>query len=175
MTVRVRVEKVLQGEVVPKEVNIFYFADLGGGSYSDPPVWTDLRAGQSEIFFLQGDNGKLRTICDGCRNCIIEVPTGTHYNFKAKEGLPIEDVIARLILSRGDHTTDSQLVKAIRHSWPVDRWGTLHFFNALKELSVAETSPEVQTVIAENLQNYTAKYGRLTTTKPCWQELIYQK
>src|SRR6185437_14876946 len=126
--VRVKVEQVLRGEVPQKEVDIFYFADMGGGSFSVAPVWRDLYAGHSEIFFLQRDHGKLRTICDGWRTCIIWVRTGSHYNFKAEPGLPVEDVITKILLSRGDQTTDKQMIDAIYHT--EGRWGTIPIFTA---------------------------------------------
>jgi hypothetical protein len=104
-TVRVRVEQVLQGEVQPKEVAIFYFSDVGPGESPVARVLGNLYTGHSEVFFLQRDNGKLRTICEGWRTCIMWVRTGTHYNFKTEPGLPIEDNIVRLFLTRGDQTS----------------------------------------------------------------------
>ncbi len=155
--VRVRVEQVLQGEVQPKELDIFYFADMGAGSFSVAPVWRDLYAGHSEIFFLQRDAGRLRTICDGWRSCIIWVRTGSHYNFKSEPGSLIEDVITKLLLSRGDHTTDKQLIDAIYH--PEWRWGTIPVFDALEQLAVQEKSPGVQAVICERLRNFQTHNG----------------
>lgn len=155
--VKVRVEQVLQGEVQPKQVDIFYFADMGGGSFSVAPVWRDLYAGHSEIFFLQKDGGRLRTICDGWRSCIMWVRTGSHFNFRAEPGSLIEDVISRLLLSRGDHTTDRQMIDAIYH--PEWRWGTIPVFNALEQLAAQEKSPAVQAVICERLRNFQTHNG----------------
>lgn len=141
-TVRVRVEQVLQGDVQSKEVDIFYFPHMGAGESSVARVMGDLYAGHSEVFFLQKDNRKLRTICDGWRSCIMWVRTGTHYNFKAELGLPIEDVIVKLLLSRGDHTTDKEMLDAIYH--PQQRWGSRPVSNALRQLLAQEKSPVVR-------------------------------
>lgn len=155
--VRVRVERVLQGQVQPKEVDIFYFPDMDAGDSPVARVLRDLYVGHSEIFFLQRDHGKLRTICDGWRTCIIWVRTGSHYNFKTEPGLPIEDAINRLLLSRGDHGSDEQMIDAIYH--PEWRWGTIPVFDALKELAAREKSPSVKAVICERLRNFQTRYG----------------
>jgi hypothetical protein len=149
--VRVRVEHVLQGEVQPKEVDIFYFSDLEAGESSVARVLGDLYAGHSEIFFLQRDRGKLRTICDGLRPCIIWVRTGSHYNFKIESGLPIEDIITKILLSRGDHTTDQQMADAIYH--PELRWGTLPLVNALEQLVAQEKSPYVRAIALDKIRS----------------------
>jgi hypothetical protein len=164
MRVRVRVEQVLQGEPPPKEVEIFYFTDLAAGESSVARVWRDLNAGHSEIFFLQRDYGKLRTICDGWRSCIIWVRTGTHYNFKPEPGTPIEDVITNILLRRGDHTTDEQMIDAMYH--PELRWGTLPIYNALKQLAVNEKSLAVRVVALERLRNFEIHYGPLRRATP---------
>jgi hypothetical protein len=161
-TVRVRVEHVLQGEVQPKEIDIFYFTDMGAGESAISRVMGNLYAGHSEIFFLQRDNGKLRTICDGWRTCIMWVRTGSHYNFKAEPGLPIQDVITKVLLSRGDHTTDKQMIDAIYH--PERRWGNLPVFNAFKQLVAQERSPVVRTVALEEIRNFEIHHG-----PPTWQ------
>lgn len=123
-SVRVKVEQVLQGEVAGKDADIFYSPDRGMGDSAVARVLGNLYTGHSEIFFLQRDNGKLRTICDGWRSCIIWVRTGTHYKSRPELG-PIEEVLVSVLLSRGDHTTDSQLPDAIYH--PELQWGTLPF------------------------------------------------
>jgi len=164
MTVRVRVEQVLQGEEHRREVDISYFTDLGAGSYSTARVWKDLYAGHSEIFFLQKDRGQLRTICDGWRSCILWVRTGTHYNFKAEPGAPIKDVIVKLLLSRGDHTTDQEMTDAIDH--PEWRWGNPPVFKAMKQLAADEKSPAVRTVALERIKNFERHNGPIAW-EPC--------
>lgn len=51
--VRVRVEQVLQGNVSAKEVNIFYFVDMGMIESSDAPLRGGIYAHHSEIFFCK--------------------------------------------------------------------------------------------------------------------------
>lgn len=156
-SVRVRVEQVLQGDVQSKEAEIFYFIDMGMIDTSVARVWRDPFPGHSEIFFAERDRGKLRTICDGWRSCIIWVRTGSHYNFQPEHGLPIEDVMTNILLSRGDHTTDSQMIDAIYH--PKLEWGTLPVFNAFRELAEHDPSPAVRAVAADQVQNFTRYFG----------------
>jgi hypothetical protein len=149
-TVRVRVEQVLQGDVQSKEVDIFYFPDMGAGESPVARVMGDLYTGHSEMFFLQRDHQKLRTICDGWRRCIMWVRTGTHYNFKADPLVSIEDNIVRLLLSRGEHTTDKQMLDAIYH--PPQRWGNGPVSKALRQLIAREGSPAVRAA-AQTVEN----------------------
>ncbi len=145
-----KVEQVLQGEVASLNFDVFYFADMGAGSFSTAPVWKDLYAGQSEIFFLQLDSGQLRTICDGWRSCIIWVRTGTHWNLKLNPLAPVEDNISKILLSRGDHTTEQQMLDAIYHSEM--RWGTEPVFNVLQHLAQYDGSPTVRTAALEKVK-----------------------
>lgn len=155
--VRVRVEQVLQGDVSAKEVNIFYFVDMGMIESSDAPLRGGIYAHHSEIFFLQTDGGRLRTICDGWRNCVLWVRTGSHFNFKIDHGLPVEDTIVRLLLSRGNHTTDKQMIDAIYH--PELRWGMALVYNALEQLAAREKSDVVRTIVREELRKLKETYG----------------
>jgi hypothetical protein len=72
---------------------------------------SDLNAGHSEIFFLQRNFGELRTICDGSRQCIFWVRSGSHYGFETSFSLG--DAIARVFLRRGDGASDEQMFDAI--------------------------------------------------------------
>ena len=68
--VRVRVEQVLQGDVLAKEADIFDFSYMDAGKSPFARITSSLYTGRSEMVFLQKDFGKLRTICDGWSNCI---------------------------------------------------------------------------------------------------------
>lgn len=155
--VRVRVEQVLQGDMPSKEADIFYFADMGTFESSDRPLRGGIYAGHSEIFFLQSDRGRFRTVCDGWRNCVLWVRTGSHFNFKIDPRLSIEDLIVRLLLSRGDHTTDKQMADSIDH--PELRWGTAPAYDALLQLVTHEKSEAVRMAAREELRKLQQAYG----------------
>jgi hypothetical protein len=154
--VRVRVEHVIQGDLAPKTMEIFYFVDRGASSGPWSHV-VDIQAGHSEIFFLQKDGNRWRTICDGWRACVLWVRTGTHYNYIIDRTLPVENILTNLLLSRGDRTTDQQMVDAIYH--PEGRWGWEPFFNKLQQLAKEETSPIVRTAVVDHIRNFRRYYG----------------
>ncbi len=136
--VRVKVEQVLQGEVPPGEVTIYYFVPMGSLGTSDAGL-TDLAAGDREIFFLQRDNGQLRTICDGGHNCVVKVRTGAHRHYKRADSPTINDAIEDILLTRGDDATDQQLLAALRFN---RNFGEQARIRALERLVKTE-SPEV--------------------------------
>ncbi len=113
------------------------------------------------MFFLQTDFEKLRTICDGMRTCMKWIRTGTHYNFKIEPVLELEDVMVQLFLSRGDHTTDAQMIDAIYH--PELRWGNQPVFEAFQRLAANDPSPALRAVALERLKDFDRHYGRVET------------
>ena len=160
-TVRERVERVLQGEVRLRNVTISYFVDQG---FSTGP-WSrllNISEGQSNIFFLQPDGNRLRTICDGWRSCVLPVLTGTHYGSSIDRNLPIEDIMVNLLLSRGDSTTDAQMIRAIEH--PEARWGWTPVINRLEQLAKQDTSSQVRSVALSELGKLRGYYGKGTRT-----------
>ena len=161
--VRTRVEQVLQGELPEKEITIFYFADMDGGESSI--AWVSrLYPGRSEMFFLQKDRRVWRTICDGWETCIMWVRTGTHYNFKPGQSFRIEDAVVKLFLSRGDHTTDAQILDAVYH--PPLRWGTIPVLEALKDLSERDRAPAVRSLAAKRWQRLRSHQRPYRTVPP---------
>lgn len=161
--VRVRVEQVIQGEIPSKEVDIFYFVDWGPGS----SAWSrlvDIYGGHSELFFLQKDGSRWRTVDDGWRNCVLWVRTGTHYRYKIDTKLPIQDIFTNLILNRGEHTSDAQMIDAIYH---IDmRWGTAPAINRLGQLMKEDPSSKVRAVafeVRQKLQRFYGKGDRVTS------------
>ena len=155
--VRVRVEQVIQGEVPSPEMDVFYFVYLG--SFTGP--WSrlmDIYRGHSELFFLQQDGGRWRTINDGWRNCVLWIPTGTHYHFKVDPNLPIQTIFTNLILSRGEHTSDAQMIDAIYH---IDmRWETAPAISRLEQLSKEDPSPPVRAAALQRWRELHQEYGK---------------
>lgn len=143
-SVKIRIEQVLQGEVKGnrQEREIFYVVDLGMGDSPFARVMGDLYAGHSELFFLQPDNGRLRTICDGSRSCIIWVRTESHYHFHVDASQSIREALVDLLLSRGDHTTDEQMLDAMYHAPVQLEWGKRHFYQAFRRIADGDPSPK---------------------------------
>ncbi len=111
--VRVRIEHVLKGPPLNGNVNIFYFlGDQIPGSVGRLFVY----AGHYQVFLLQKEDGKLRTICEDRRTCVYWVRTGAHPGYVPNPAFPLEESIADLMLSRGPHTDDRQMIDAIYHS-----------------------------------------------------------
>jgi hypothetical protein len=148
---KVNIQHVLQGDLDHKQVDIYYFADMGVIDSSDLPI-LQLNKGQTKIFFLMREAGRLRTICDGWGSCIFTVQTGMHYNFHPAPADPIEDVIMKVFLSRGDHTSDEQLMRAIEHAEL--RWGDDAIINALKVLVDRDPSPKVRALANEEIKGF---------------------
>ena len=138
--VRVKVEHVLQGDVPLGEVSIYYFVPMGSLGTSDAGL-TDLATGDREIFFLQRDNGQLRTICDGGHNCVVKVPTGAHPHYKRSDSPTINDAILDILFTRGEGATDQQVLAALRLNVNFGEQATV---KALERLVKTE-SPEVAT------------------------------
>jgi hypothetical protein len=136
--VDVKVEHVLQGDVTTGELPIYYFAYLGNLGSSDFPL-VDLAAGDYVMFFLQRDNGLLRTICDGWHNCAVKVRTGAHPNYKRSQSPTIADAIYDVILTRGPTGTDEQLILTMRRSRLIFDQGAED--RALERLARTETAP----------------------------------
>ena len=155
-TVKVKVQHVIRGDFSDKLIDVFYFVDQEG--YTGP--WsrlTDIQAGHTEIFFLQSDGGNWRTVCDGWRYCVLWVRTGSHYQYKIDRTLPVAEILVNLLLSRGDRTSDQQMMDAIYH--PEGHWGWKLVFNRLKQLEREEKSPPVRAVILDGIHNFRHYYG----------------
>ena len=143
-TVRVRIEQILKGDVPEgSSIDISYFPDMDAGSFADSRV-LHLHAGQSYLFFLQRDFSRLRTICDGWGRCVLRVRTGRHSSSQIVPALTLPQRIVNMFLSRGDHTTDAQMLDAIYH--PEWRWGKWPVYHALERLAKTDKSPQVQAI-----------------------------
>jgi hypothetical protein len=154
--VKVKVEHVVQGDITQKVEDIFYFVDQGASTGGISHL-TDIYAGHSEIFFLQRDGRKWRTICDGWRSCVLWVRTGPHYKYKIDFDLPIKDILVNLVLSRGNQTSDRQMIDAIYHR--DGRWGWKPVINRLKELAKEDRSPQVRAVALDEFRELQKVYG----------------
>ncbi|MFL6415755.1 MAG: hypothetical protein ACJ74Y_08815, partial [Bryobacteraceae bacterium] len=152
--VQVQVEHVLQGALPSRRIDIFYFVDLGfvGGSVSR---LMHMPKGHSYIFLLQPDGNHWRTIYDGWANCVFWVRTGTHYEYNIDRTRPIANIMVDLLLSRGDRTSDAQMLDAIYH--PQTRLGDLPIMDSLERLSREDTSPAVRELASSELAKMSYK------------------
>jgi hypothetical protein len=145
--VRVAVEQVLQGNVPQRQVDIFYYPDVPAPG-SVGRVYK-LYKGRTELFLLLRDRDKLRPVCENTDVCTCWVRTGKHSGTDVEVTGSIGDRIYRLLLSRGDRTTDAQLIDAIYHCPP--RWGEGSMLRALRKLLSSEKSTSVKAMIVHKI------------------------
>jgi hypothetical protein len=137
--VDVKVEHVLQGELPAADVKVYYFVYRGNIASSDYGL-TDLDAGAYYIFFLQRDNGNLRTICDGWHSCAPKVLTGAHPGYRRSGSATINDAILDILLTKGANGTDEQVISTLRR---LGNYGSAARLRALERLSRDASSPKV--------------------------------
>jgi hypothetical protein len=77
--------------------------------------------GDRELFFLQSDNGALRTICDNFAHCVIDVHTGSHQGFQRHGDRWIGNDLADILLDPGSGCGDAQLAISLEQSAPAAR------------------------------------------------------
>jgi hypothetical protein len=115
--ITVRVENVLQGDVSPGILPIYYFINLrrstGPAMLGMDGMHGTWHIGDRELFFLQRDTGVLRTICDNYAHCVIPVLSGSHADVQFDASKPITKRIVDILLTRGEGCTDQDWIKAI--------------------------------------------------------------
>jgi hypothetical protein len=103
----VAVENVLKGSVPPGTAEIYFVVHGQGhktlGTANQGGSW---RIGDREMFFLQRDAGRLRTICDSFAwGCVWPVLSGSH------ESLPLrphwQESVVDILLTRGKGASDA--------------------------------------------------------------------
>ena len=142
---RIRIENVLQGDVQPGETDLFSFTYQTPGSAR--PL--HLKAGERDLFFLLRDGNKLRTICEGVRNCCAQtVMTGAHPEFKRDASKPINQEISDFLLSRGSGVDDAQMMAAIEKQGVI--FGNDAMLNTLAAIAKNET-PAAREAACEQL------------------------
>ena len=149
---KVKVENVLQGEIDPGTVDIFYFwfwRPITGGQ---EPL--NLPLGERDIFFLMKDGGHLRTICDAARNCsVMTILTGAHPNFRRAPGQSISQAITDILLTRGIGVNDKQMVEAVDRQGSLQQFGEQPMVRTLQSL-VHKESPPVREAACESLREW---------------------
>jgi hypothetical protein len=110
-SVQISVENVLVGDVARGKATVFFFMNVD--SFTGNSRVGDMVRGERDLFFLLRDSGKLRTICDGGRECLPRILTGAHPHFAWKKGYQVEDAVLELLLSRGEGATDQNMIQAL--------------------------------------------------------------
>lgn len=154
----VAVENVLKGSVPLREVEIYFLVNLrsGGhkalGTIKDGGAW---RIGDREMFFLQLDSGRLRTICDSfAYNCVEPVLSGSHASIQGHTA--VGDMIADIFLTRGKGASDAQMIEAMDRATSISfHFAPSYSMKKLEEMSQTETPPVRQAAC-----EYLRAYGR---------------
>lgn len=170
LKIKVRVEHVFRGQLNEKTLDIYYFKYLGALGGSAVPV--TVKRGMSALFFLQPDRDKWRSVCEGWDTCIIRVRTGTHYGAFEGKGvsvgeaggdlqkaieLTIEQDCVDFLMSRGDNTTDDQMLNSIKVLPP--RWGWDLALRRTLQIAKEDPSPRVRLAAQKKAEELQSAYG----------------
>jgi len=141
----VKVENVLRGKVQPGDIDLYYFRDLQPvgmlqlGTVPDSGSWNE---GDREMFFLQSDSGRLRTVCDTYAHCVLPVYSGHHDLLQANANVWIGNTITDILLARGQDTSDQQMAKAIgKSSGPCYEFSPAYTVDKLKQFVRTGSAP----------------------------------
>lgn len=136
----VALENVLNGSVPLGTVEIYFLVNVRSGGHKvlgttkDGGSW---HIGDREMFFLQRDSGRLRTICDSfAYNCVIPVFTGSHESIQPHPWAG--DTIADIFLTRGKGTSDAQMIEGMNRGTSI----SFHFspsYSMTKLVQMAQT------------------------------------
>jgi hypothetical protein len=167
--VKVRVEHVFRGQLNEKTLDIYYFKHIGAVGGSAMPV--TVKKGMSALFFLQPDRNIWRSVCEGWSTCIIRISTGTHYGGFQSKGVSVEEAGGDLqraieltleqncvdfMMSRGDSTTDDQMLDVIEA--PPGPWGWDLVLRRTLQVAKEDPSPKVRLAAQKKAEELQSKY-----------------
>jgi hypothetical protein len=176
----VAVENVVKGELPSGTAEIYFLVNLRGGgrkilgTLNDGGCW---HIGDREMFFLQRDRGRLRTICDTfAHDCVLPVLSGSHTSIQPHRW--VGDAIAEIFLTRGKGAADAQLIEGMDEATSI----SFHFspsfsMTKLEEMVQTETLP-VRQAACEYLRMYSrsATYNnpdkKILTSNPDFSKAI---
>ncbi|HEY3457398.1 MAG TPA: hypothetical protein VGK64_22650 [Bryobacteraceae bacterium] len=163
----IHVENVLQGDIQNPSIDVYYFADVGSqggparlGMREDGGQW---RIGDRELFVLRREAGVFRTVCDFSAVCVTPVLTGAHPAFRRNISRSIKEDIVEILLTRGEHCDDSQMIRAISsdpRGNPAWSFSESYTFKKLRQIATEETSA-VRKAACEDLSS-AAEIRRIT-------------
>ena len=149
----VAVENVLNGSVKTATADVYFLKNIriGGparlGTQQYAGYW---RIGDREMFFLQFDAGRLRTVCDTWAHCVIPVLTGRHSAFR-----PLANVgasIADIFFTRGDGASDAEIIEGLEHTTSFGFQFAPHFSAQKMEELVQRETPPVRKAVCHYVQ-----------------------
>ena len=142
--VRAKVENVLRGDVsAGQTINIYFFIDNRNLGSSGFPM--DFPIGTRQLFFLQKDYGKFRTIFDQFSNgCAVKILSGAHPDFKPNLSQLVTEDILNILLTRGVHVSDEEMENAIKQSERYRIFGNDALISKLQKVTQVETAPVAQ-------------------------------
>ena len=163
---KIVVESVIRGTSIPKTTDIYFLVDTssGGrarlGTIDTGGTW---QVGDRELFFLQRDSGRLRTVCDTFAHCVVPVFSGFHASLPPRQN--VGEVMADLLFTRGQGASDAQMIKAMdKASWIGFAFAPEFSMRKLEELVQTETPP-VRQEACKNLLLESQAYDRPEFTK----------
>jgi len=122
--VTIQIETVLRGDMTTDRASVYYFTEVGSTGASPrlgmSPYTGSWHLGDRMIFFLRRDAGVLRTTCDFSDYCVVQVFSGAHPGFNVNPDKPLAENIVDLLLTRGNGSSDRQMIKAITKSRVLD-------------------------------------------------------
>lgn len=134
--VRCRLENSLRGQIDGVEVSFYYFADTEFPHFYQRQF--DASPGRRYIFFLNNENGVLRSIGDAGPYS-LEVLTGAHPGYRAGENLGL--AIADILFTLGADYDSTTLAKDLSYAYldarlgVADLWGSrLHNIQLIRGL-----------------------------------------
>ena len=156
---KLRVESVLRGDLIPNNVAVYYFTWAGAfdgprplGIWSMPAHTTPI---YRRVLWLRKDSGVLRTACDGWDQCTIPANSGAHSNYTPDTQRPLGYALADILFTRGNGVTDAEFAGQIEWGAP-STVPEAYLFEKLQRLAATEV-PVVRAAACKQLSYYRQK------------------
>ena len=137
----IALENVLNGNVQTPTADVYFLKNLrsGGlkelGTLQNGGYW---RIGDREMFFLQHDSGRLRTVCDTFAHCVVPVLSGWHQTFRRNAN--VGESVADILFTRGRGASDAQMIEGLEYATSVGSHFAPEFsMRKLEEIIQTET------------------------------------
>jgi hypothetical protein len=156
---RVRVENVLRGDVIPEKTTVYYYTWAGAFNGPRPLVFWGVTRSINPVYrrilWLRRDSDVLRTACDGWDECTMPAESGTHPNYRADPKKPLGYALADIFFTRGDRVTDAEFANQVEWGAP-STVPEAYLFEKLQRLAATEV-PVVREAACKQLSYYRQK------------------
>ena len=156
---RVRVENVLRGDLVPGTTTVYYYTWAGAFDGPRPLGFWDMKGSGHRAFrrilWLRRDSGVLRTACDGWDECTMPAESGTNLDYKPDPGMPLGYALADIFFTRGNGVTDAEFARQVEWGAP-STVPNAYLFEKLQRLAAREV-PIVREAACKQLSYYRQK------------------